>query len=61
MPAYTPDQNLVVDLYTARDAVHYVAENLLAYQHKPELAGCTLMLIAAQLSRLIQQLDDKAA
>lgn len=51
----------LTDLYAARDAVAYVAENLIAYQHKPELAGCALSVIAAHLSRLIEALDAQAA
>jgi len=54
---YTPEQNLVVDMYTTRDALRYVAENLITYQHKPDLAGCALLVIAEQMKQQIDILD----
>ena len=44
-------------MYTTRDALRYVAENLITYQHKPDLAGCALLVIAEQMKQQIDILD----
>ncbi|MDO4693044.1 MAG: hypothetical protein Q4A62_00235 [Eikenella sp.] len=54
---YTPKQDLAVEFCTTRDALLYVAENLTAYQHRPDLAACNLLLIAEQLSRQIERFE----
>ncbi|MCP2041782.1 hypothetical protein L1281_002398 [Neisseria sp. HSC-16F19] len=53
----TPEQDLAVELFTTRDALRYVAENLTAYNYRPDLAACNLLLIAEQLSRQIEQFE----